>query len=150
MGGNTFRRFGGNSIAVIPGEDRHDASCFADEVAIDFPSVAPAVDRIRRGFLAEGRSASIRAAIQLSYREASEGATVPLEVPVRCTCHRCGGRGETWTERCVHCAGSGFELRQHRVTVLVPSGVADGTLFHFTVAARHTPPTRIELHVLVG
>ena len=37
-------------------DGRHDdSSCFADEVAIDFPSVAPAVDRMRRAFIADER-----------------------------------------------------------------------------------------------
>jgi hypothetical protein len=57
MGRNMFRPFGGDQAAVVGVEDsRHDdSSCFADEVAIDFPSVAPAVDRMRRAFVAEER-----------------------------------------------------------------------------------------------
>ena len=51
----TFRPRGGDSVAVMAGEDRHDASCFADEVAIDFPSVDLALARIRRAFLADER-----------------------------------------------------------------------------------------------
>jgi len=78
------------------------------------------------------------------------GATVPLEVPVRCTCHSCGGRGETWTEPCTRCEGSGNELLRHQLQVSVPAGVSDGTRFHFTVTPKHDPPTRIELHVLVA
>ena len=79
-----------------------------------------------------------------------EGATVPLEVPVRCTCHTCGGRGETWTESCRLCRGSGVELLRHQLKVLVPAGVIDGTRYCFTVTPRHHPPTRIELRVLVA
>jgi hypothetical protein len=150
MRGHTFRPSRGGSLAALDAEDRHDTSCFADEVIIDFPSVAPAVHRIRRAFLAEERSSAVNAAIQLSHREAFYGAIVPLEVPVRCTCHGCGGRGETWTEPCGRCAGSGFELKRHHVRVMVPAGVLDGALFHFLVAPRHTPPTRIELRVLVS
>jgi hypothetical protein len=150
MGGNASRRFGGDSIAVMSGDDCHESNCFADEVVIDFPSVAAAVDRIRRTFLAEERSASIPTAIQLSRRQASEGITVPLRVPVRSTCHSCGGRGETWAERCPHCAGSGTELKTHQVRVRVPAGVLDGARFHFSVGPAHMPPTRIELHVLVN
>lgn len=150
MRGNTFRPFGRGAIAVAGADAAHDASCFADEVVIDFPSVAPAVDRIRSAFLADERGASLSAAIQLSPREAREGATVPLAVPVRCTCDACGGRGETWTERCEGCAGSGTRLLRHQVQVSVPAGVLHGTRFSFTVTPRHDPPTRIELHVLVG
>jgi hypothetical protein len=150
MGGNTFRPFGGDHVAVIATEDyRHDDSCFADEVVVDFPSVAPAVDRIRRAFLAEDRPPALRTAIELSRREAREGATLPLDVPVRCTCRRCGGRGESWTSACGHCEGSGSELLRHQLQVSLPAGVLDGAHFTFTVTARHNPPTRIELRVRV-
>jgi hypothetical protein len=151
MRGNTFRPIGGFHVAIIGVDDpRHDASCFADEVVIDFPSVAPAIDRMRRAFVADERGDALRAALQLSAREAREGATVPLEVPVRCTCLTCGGRGETWTESCRICGGSGVELLRHQLQVSVPAGVEDGTRFYFTVTPRHHPSTRIELHVLVS
>jgi hypothetical protein len=133
------------------GAHRHPfADCFADEVGIDFPSVAPAVDRIRRSFLGDERTAALRATIQLSPREAREGATVPLVVPVSCTCGDCGGRGESWTQPCDRCHGSGAELRRHQLQVLVPAGVLDGARLQFTLAPRHNPPTRIELCVLVA
>ena len=150
MGRQSFRAFGSAASTVASVAIRDDASCFADEVIIDFPSVAPAVDRIRRAFLADERGTALSTAIQLSPREAMAGATVPLEVPVRCTCHSCGGRGETWSEPCPRCAGSGHELLRHQLQVSVPAGVSDGTRFHFTVTPRHDPPTRIELHVLVA
>lgn len=147
---HAFRPRATGAATVASGDVRVDTSCFADEVVVDFPSVAPALDRIRRAFLAEERDAALSAAVRLSVREAREGATVPLEVPVRCTCHLCGGRGETWTERCHRCAGSGTELLRHQLRVSVPAGVLDGTRFRFTVTPRHNPPTRIELHVLVA
>ena len=152
MGGRTFRPFGRGSVALFEVADaRPDAACFADEVVIDFPSVAPAVDRMRNAFLEEEeRAAALSAAIRLSALEARTGAMVPLEVPVRCTCHACGGRGETWTEPCHCCQGSGTELRHHQLQVSVPAGVLDGTCFNFTVTPRHNPPTRVELRVLVA
>jgi hypothetical protein len=151
MRGNTFRPFGGDQVAVMAGEDsRHDASCFADEVVIDFPSVAPAVDRIRRGFLVDEHPVTLSTAVQISHREAMAGATVPLEVPVRCTCAECGGRGESWTERCKRCHGRGTELLRHLLQVTIPAGILDGARFQFTVTPRHNPSTRIELHVFVG
>ncbi|MBI4265160.1 MAG: hypothetical protein HY657_12360 [Acidobacteria bacterium] len=150
MGRHTFRPRGGGGSAVAGGDVSSETSCFADEVVVDFPSVAPAVDRIRSAFLADERDPDVSAAVRLSAREAREGATVPLEVPVRCTCRRCGGRGETWTERCRHCAGSGTELRCQQLRVSVPPGVLHGTRLHVTLTPRHHPPTRIELHVLVA
>jgi hypothetical protein len=150
MGGNTHS-FGRNRFVIHGGADVGvEADCFADEVGIDFPSVAPAVDRMRRSFLAGERAAALSATIQLSPREAREGATVPLVVPVPCTCGACGGRGESWTEPCSRCQGSGAELRRHQLQVLVPAGVLDGTRLKFTLAPRHDPPTRVELCVLVA
>ncbi len=150
MGGNTFRPFGGPQVAVIGSEDsREDVSCFADEVVIDFPSMAPAVDRIRSAFLAGERAAALDATVTLSRRDAAAGAVVPLEVPVRCTCHYCGGRGESWAEPCPCCSGNGSELLRHQLRVSVPAGVGDGARFHFTVTPRHHPPTRIELRIHV-
>ncbi|OFW01783.1 MAG: hypothetical protein A3I61_05775 [Acidobacteria bacterium RIFCSPLOWO2_02_FULL_68_18] len=150
MGGNTHS-FGRDRVVVLgTAECAVEADCFADEVGIDFPSVAAAVDRIRRSFLADEDSAALSTTIHLSAREAREGATVPLLVPISCACGACGGRGESWTEPCTRCQGSGAELRRHQLQVAVPAGVLDGTRLEFTLAPRHDRPTRIELRVLVG
>lgn len=124
-------------------------SCFADEVIIDFPSVAPAVERIRRAFLADERPAIFSTSIQIARRDWLFGTAIPVEVPVRCTCRRCGGRGESWAERCGRCHGRGSELLRHMVQVTVPGGVPDGARFVFTVTPRHSPSTRVELFVEV-
>ena len=148
MHGNTFRPIGGDRVAVMTAEDtRHEVSCFTDEVVVDFPSVASAVDRIRRAFLADEHPVTLSTAIQLSPREAMTGATVPLEVPVRCTCRECGGRGESWTGPCPRCHGGGSERLRHQLQVTIPAGILDGARFHFTVTPRHNPSTRIELVV---
>jgi hypothetical protein len=151
MSWNAFGRFGGYAIAVRGGEElRNDRRWFADEVAIDFPSVAPAVERMRSAFVAEERAKTLTAAVEISPREAIEGTTVPLDVPVRCTCRVCGGRGETWSRPCAGCAGSGIELIYHQVHITVPRGVEDGACFRFSVSVRHDLSTPIELRVLVS
>ncbi|MEQ1575564.1 MAG: hypothetical protein ABL993_15090 [Vicinamibacterales bacterium] len=145
-----FRPIGGHHVAVRGGDDsRPDACCFADEVVVDFPSVARAVDRVRRAFVAHERTEALPAAVQLSRREARDGATVPLDVSVRCTCGACGGRGETWPVPCERCVGRGAEFLRHQVQVRVPAGVSHGTRFYFSVAPRHDAATRIELRILV-
>ena len=107
-------------------------------------------ERMRSAFVDDQpASAPLKAEITLSARQAFEGTTVPLDVPVRCTCGHCGGRGETWPDPCSRCAGTGMELRQHQVQVSVPPRVADGARFRFLVAPRHDPPTHIELHVAI-
>ena len=148
---HTFGRFGGDHAAVMTRDDqRHDANWFADEVIIDFPSVAPAVERMRRSFLIDERPQPLSASIELSAAEAVNGATLPLNVPVQCTCTCCGGRGESWTETCGTCGGGGFELLRHAVQVTIPAGVRDGARFCFTVTPRHNRPTRIELRIVVA
>ena len=146
----TFRPHGGDSVAVKAGDDRHEASCFADEVAIDFPSVDVALARIRRAFLADERPTQLRTTVRLSDREARTGATVPLDVPVHCTCRQCGGRGESWTEPCAQCDGSGAEVLHQALHVTIPAGVPDGARFQFSVTPRQNITTRIELRVLVS
>ena len=150
MRDHAFRPRGSESMAVMAGEDRHDASCFADEVAIDFPSVDVAVSRIRRAFLADERPTQVSTTVRLSDREARTGATVPLDVPLHSTCRQCGGRGESWTEPCVQCEGSGAELYHQPLHVTIPAGVPDGARFQFSVTPREDLTTRIELRILVS
>jgi hypothetical protein len=105
---------------------------------------------MRSAFVTEEQTKTLTAALEISPREAIEGATLPLDVPVRCTCRTCGGRGETWAQPCGTCAGSGIELIYHQVHISTPAGVEDGACFHFSVAVRHDLSTRIELRVLVS
>ncbi len=139
----------GTRRRAAPPEANHRA-WFADEIAIDFPSISEVVDRIRDAFLGtEGNDDALSAEILLSPREAFDGVTVPLDVPVRSTCPLCGGRGESWMEPCRGCAGTGAWHLPHRVRLSVPAGVADGTRFRFTVTAPHTLPTHVEVRVAV-
>ena len=147
---NAFHRGSGGALVAPDRDVRDHRRWFADEVVIDFPSVAPAVDRMRSAFLADERVEPVSAAVQLSPREAHDGAIVPLEVPVRCTCHQCFGRGGTWAQSCSRCAGAGVEVLRHNVHVTVPAGVEHGACFHFSIAPGHDLSTRIELRVLVG
>jgi hypothetical protein len=151
MHGNTLGPFRDGVQGVVAKDARRDVrECFADDVVIDFPSVAPALDRMRRAFLSDESPRPLTTAIQLSARDALEGTTVPLSVPVRHTCRGCGGRGESWTESCERCHGSGTEIVRRSLQVTVPPGVVNGTTVHFVVAPPLTPPTRIELHIAVG
>jgi hypothetical protein len=123
--------------------------CFADEIAIDFPSVGRAVERMRDGFLGEHVDAVLRTEVSLSQREAFDGLIVPLEIPVRITCPNCGGRGETWTEPCDLCDGSGAANMWYPVRVSVPPGVADGARFRFRLTSPDTRVVRVELRIAV-
>ena len=125
----------------------HD--CFADEIAIDFPSVRPAVERMRDAFLGERDADIVRAEVSLSPREAMDGRVVPLQLPVRITCPNCGGRGETWTEACALCRGTGDSLFYQHVRVSVPRGVADGAQVRFRVTSPDRASVRVEVRIVV-
>ena len=124
--------------------------CFADEIAIDFPSVGRAVERMRDAFLGEHVDADVvRADVSLSQREALAGLVVSLDIPVRITCPNCGGRGETWTEPCGLCRGTGQSLVQHPVRVTVPPRVANGARFRFRVTSPEASSVRVEVRVAI-
>ena len=103
---------------LIPGPTvRPD--CFADEIAIDFPSAGCLVDRAREAFLADGapiRAETLTTDLHVSSEEAYFGAVFPLELPLRGACHTCGGRGETWAEpgRPGHSPWSGCQFARRR------------------------------------
>jgi len=125
----------------------HD--CFADEIAIDFPSVRPAVERMRDAFLGERDDDLIRAEVSLSPRDAIGGRVVPLQLPVRITCSQCGGRGETWTEPCSLCGGTGHSQVSQHVRVSVPPGIADGACVRFRVTSPDHLPVRVEVRIAI-
>ena len=125
--------------------------CFADEIAIDFPSVGRAVERMRDAFLGQPDAADgvLLAEVSLSPREASGGLLVPVDVPVRATCPNCGGRGETWTEACGLCLGTGESRFRHSVRFPVPPGVADGARLRFRLRSPDHSSVRVEVRVAV-
>ena len=125
--------------------------CFADEIAIDFPSVGQAVERMRDAFLGESSAADVLAAeLRLSRREARYGLTVPLDVPLPRACPACSGRGGTWRDRCERCFGTGERLYHHHVRVSLPPGVADGARFRFRVTSPNADASvRVEVRVAV-
>ena len=124
--------------------------CFADEIAIDFPSAGRVVERMRDRFLGERPDADLLSAeVSVSKSEALTGLVVPLDIPLRTTCPRCGGRGETWTEPCLDCCGTGDWLSRHAVRVSVPAGVADGARLRFRLISPDASPVRVEVRVAV-
>lgn len=124
--------------------------CFADEIAIDFPSAGRVVERMRDSFLAEpARHDLFETELALSPREAFDGLVMPLVVPIRGACPCCGGRGESWAEPCLPCAGSGEEIFHHAVNVAVPPGVYDGMTFRFRVTSRHTGSVRVNVRIAI-
>lgn len=124
--------------------------CFADEIAIDFPSVERCVERMRDRFLGEDADADVICAeVSLSRYEASKGLVVALDVPVRSTCSHCGGRGETWTEHCATCDGTGQSRLHRAIKLTVPRGIADGARLRFRVKASDGSFVRVEVRIAI-
>jgi molecular chaperone DnaJ len=122
---------------------------FADEIAIDFPSVSSVLDRMRDAFFTAEPTVTLSAQLSLTPREAFAGVTVPFEVPLRRTCPRCGGRGEVWNEWCAPCAGLGEIAAAHPVHVHVPPGVREGATFRFSVTPPGAPSTVVEVRISI-
>jgi DnaJ-class molecular chaperone len=135
--------------AGLRGVTGGQAEWLADEVAIDFPSVSSVLDRMQEAFFGGAASAGLRAEVILSPQEAFWGTTVPLDVPLRRTCRRCGGRGETWEEWCAECRGGGEIAGSHLLTLRVPAGVREGERFRFRLSSADSPHTIVEIRVSI-
>jgi molecular chaperone DnaJ len=122
---------------------------FADEVAIDFPSVASVLDRMRDAFFTAEPAVTLFSEMLLTPQEAFSGVTVPFSVPLRRTCPRCGGRGEVWTEWCATCAGLGEVAAAHSVSVRVPPRVNHGDTFRFSVTPPGAPSTVVQVRIAI-
>lgn len=122
---------------------------FADEIAIDFPSVSSVLDRMRDAFFGAEAVATLSAELVLTPREAFDGVTLPLDVALRRTCPLCGGRGEVWADGCGACAGLGEVSAAHPLRVTIPAGVREGAHFHFSVTAPGAPPTSVAVHISI-
>ena len=124
-----------------------DRACFADEAGIDFPAVAVAVERMRHAFVGDEAGRAIDLPLGVARSSAQRGGDVAVELPVRRTCERCGGRGEAWDEPCGTCGGDGHTEERREVTIALPRGVGDGDRLLVRLAGRHVVPTAITLHV---
>ncbi len=125
------------------------AHCLADEVDVDFPSVLTVLDRMRESFFGEAARFDPGPDIVVTAREAFWGALVPLGVPVRRTCPRCGGRGEVWSDWCVDCSGIGDLPACQAINLRVPAGVRDGARVRFRVAVPGIPETLIDARIVI-
>ena len=124
--------------------------CFADEIAIDFPSAGRVVERIRDAFLGERVDADVvHADVSLAPRDAIAGRVLSVHVPIRTTCLRCGGRGETWTERCDLCGGTGALTASRPVRVTLPRGVANGARVRFRLNSPDAASVRVEVRIAI-
>jgi molecular chaperone DnaJ len=125
------------------------ANWMADEVDIDFPSVASLLDRMRHSFFGPPGGTELSAEVELTPEEAFWGASVPLDLPLRQTCRACGGRGEVWEQWCVTCAGGGDVATYHPLRLRVPAGVRPGARFRFSIMPPGAALTLVEVRISV-
>ena len=137
------------AVERSPAIEREFDRSFSDEVAIDFPSVASVLDRMRDAFFTAEPAITLSAEMTLTPREAFSGVTLPFDVPLRRTCSRCGGRGEVWNEWCATCAGVGEVAAAHAVNVRVPAGVRHGDTFRFSLTPPGAPSTIVEVRIAI-
>ena len=111
-----------------PGDSATAPTGSADEVAIDFPSVSQrARSDARFVFRGSRRRVPHRPRSCVSPQEAFWGTIVPLDVPLRRTCPRCGGRGEVWDGLVRRPAAAAARCRDaHEMRLRVPAGVREG------------------------
>lgn len=125
------------------------ADWLSDEICIDFPSISSVLDRMRHSFFGAGPEAALAAQVIVTSQEAFWGALVPLHLPLRRTCLRCGGRGEVWSEWCASCAGVGDLSAPLEMRLRVPAGVREGARFRFSVAPGGARPTLVEVRIAI-
>ena len=125
------------------------AEWLGDEIAIDFPSVASVLEQMQDAFFGPSAVELMAAEIVLTPEEAFWGTTLPLTVPMRRTCGRCGGRGETWDEWCGICGGDGEIAASREMRLRIPPGVRDGAGFRFSVVSGAAPHTMVEVRIII-
>ena len=139
------------SVSIRRESSRHPV--LADEVAVDFPSMRPIVERMLAEFLAGETDTddpvTRHARFELTARQALEGVRLPLDLMVRHTCPACGGRGELQSGSCGLCGGSGTGLLEHRLHVPVPPGVHDGARLRYALAPPGADRTHVEVRIAV-
>jgi hypothetical protein len=134
----------------ISGEDATTAvvDCLTDEVAIDFPSVATVLDRMRHAFFGDPPSTGVPDVV-VTPQEAFFGATLAVHLPARGLCLDCGGRGEIWNDWCAACGGLGHRAVRHDVRLRIPRGVKDGACVRIRMSGQAVPDRSIVARILV-
>jgi DnaJ-class molecular chaperone len=93
---------------------------------------------------------SLDGVLRLTRGQASRGGPVHADVPQRRTCCACGGRGETWGERCAVCAGQGEAVTRRTMEILVPPGVPDGARLRLRLGVRGSAGPDVAVRLLVS
>ncbi len=136
------------AVRIVPSVSQN---CFADEIAIDFPSAGRVVERMRDAFLGEAVACATCSRPNCRCRRAQ--AFYGLDVTL-IGAHPRRVPDLRWARRVVGRAlralpGTGESLFHHSVHVAVPAGVTDGATFRFRVTSPHTGSVRVEVRIAI-
>ncbi len=126
--------------------------CFADEIAIDFPSVGHVVDRMRDAFLGEHADADVlRAEVSLSQREAFAGLVVLAERPgPRSPVRTAAAAAKRGPSRARSAAAPGESLfQQARARLGAAAASPTARAFRFRLKSPDASSVRVELRVAI-
>lgn len=110
------------------GETHHGSRIDAEDLDL-FEELFGALLRNRRGFARRTHRGAAEIEVILSEAEAARGVSVPLQVPVILRCPFCAGTGHTGFFTCLRCGGQGYARIFEEISLPVPPGVEDGTVF---------------------
>jgi DnaJ-class molecular chaperone len=124
----------------------------------DFQTIRPSFDalfdRMLRNFTGIGmpkgeRIEDLNIAVVLSPLEAARGAVAPIGVPVFHICSLCRGSGRDWLLPCMACAGQGTIEEETTVSVRIPPGVRDRTIFEVPIEGLGVHNFFLRLHIRI-
>jgi molecular chaperone DnaJ len=103
---------------------------------------APRAEGLRRPV----RRGSLSGEILLRPEEAAFGGVLPLDVPLSASCSACDGTGGD-VFNCQSCSGEGKVERRLPVSLRIPRGVRDGTVFQIDVDDPSVTSVLLTVHI---
>jgi molecular chaperone DnaJ len=95
------------------------------------------------------RRGSLSGEILLRPEEAAFGGILPLDVPLSASCNSCDGTGGD-VFNCPACGGEGKVERRLPVSLRIPRGVRDGTVFQIDVDDPAVTSVLLTVHIRVA
>jgi DnaJ-class molecular chaperone len=78
--------------------------------------------------------------------EARWGATIPLGLTIRTQCSRCCGIGSIKGRKCGACDGMGVLIRRQSISVVLPTGIENGTVLRVKAASEIMIHVRVQAY----
>ena len=128
------------SFGLFDGIDRLFAS-LSHTMTDDFSGLFDQAHESRRDFSVE---------VLLTPKEAKRGCKIPLKMPLRIECSRCGGTGRVGGLICGLCLGRGEEKREKQIKVEIPAGATDGTEMRIPTGLRDSRAKYISVTIRVS